>query len=119
MKYDVVAAVLSRTYKTNGELEIERQAFRSRARRDARIVMRTMDSEEVFLSRLETALFALCRRDIRHPIKDVAEAVGVLTRLYKDEVAKTGTPYAHGNMYMALRSRLVLARYFKRFGWQS
>lgn len=114
--YDAVAMVLARSMKSPADLEIDRQRFRSRARRDARTVLRNYRSPQQFYGNVETTLEVLCGQD-RLMIFTPAVAVALLQRGLEESARLVGTPYYIGNKHMAIRSRLVQARFFRRFGF--
>lgn len=114
--YDAVAKALAKAYKTDAELELERQAFRSRARRDARTCMRNYRNADQFLDNVETCLMSLTTAGhVR--IWSVEVAIALLGGAMRTNLSHIGTRHYSGHKHIALRSRLVQARYFRRFGF--
>lgn len=114
--YDAVAAVLARCVRSPEDIEAERLRFRSRARRDARTILRNFRTPEQFYSSVETCLVHLCGQDL-HRIYTPHVAVWFLERALKSCKSLRGTEYYIGNKEIAVRSRLVQARFFRRFGF--
>lgn len=106
--YDAVSIALARAIKSPEQLAMDRRLFRIRARHDARTVMLNYRSKAQFFSNVETLLYCFGQPAF-NPDLTLDQVIYCLGR-----ALGLATSY---NMKIAVRSRLVQARYFRRFGF--
>lgn len=115
---DQIARALAKFAKSPQQLENEKRLFRFRAKRDLKAFIHNIRDERDMLNQLQ--MIAL--EYLVEPPATIDEAISRLERHMRVEKSFTGTVHAVGNHYMAVKQRLFLARYFRRFGskiWES
>lgn len=112
---DAIARALAKFAKSQAQIENDKRLFRFRAKRDARTVMRNIRNEFDLMNKLHLHWTEMNGSEAPTSIE---EAISRLNRALRVEKSHTGTSYATGNAFAAIRSRLVMARYFRRFGEQ-
>lgn len=114
MHTDTIATVLANSNRPPEDIEASRRLFRVKARHDARRVISNYRSMDQFYSGVETLLWSLCNCEAQ--VSSVNAAITLLSRGVDGNQRRKGTAHYSGNVHMALRSRLVQARYLRRFG---
>lgn len=108
---DSIARALAKFTKSPVQIDNEKRLFRFREKRDLRNLIGSVRDELDLLNRLHAHWIEY----LSEPPVSIDEAITRLDRLYRDEKSRTGTPRANGNQFMAIKSRLFLARFFRRF----
>ncbi|MBB3144892.1 hypothetical protein FHS21_001293 [Phyllobacterium trifolii] len=108
---DSIARALAKFTKSPAQIENEKRLFRFREKRDLRNLIGAIRDERDLLSRLH----CVGLEGFTEPPVSIDQALSRLERMYRVEKSHTGTPFASGNRFMAIKSRLFLARFFRRF----